>query len=197
MLTICDITFCRQKRKTIRSFPSKIFFTTDSSEMFLSAPRALEGARTSEGQWSFTFFSFTVNPPLSWHNYRNVKWYLIQITVAESYTLARPTPIPCYPHSLNTFQKSHFSNITLHIGPQLTELRKTLLVFDLRKPNYSVKCRCVCIPLRKTLLVFDLRKPNYSVKYRCVCIPLLFRDHTPRPPAHKNFVWCVSTQKLT
>lgn len=86
---------------------------------------------------------------------------LVQTEVAESHIPSRPIPFPCYPHSSNTSQKAQFTKITLYIRPHLTEMRSTLFAFD-------------------------LRKPKHSVRYRCVCISLLFRDHTPRPPAHRR-----------
>ena len=42
----------------------------------------------------------------SWHNHYNVIHVFVQVIVAESYTLARRIPTPCYLPSLNTFQVS-------------------------------------------------------------------------------------------
>jgi hypothetical protein len=50
-------------RKRMQNYKYKIRYK--SEYLFMAPPKALEGARVSEGPWSLNFIYFTVNPPLS------------------------------------------------------------------------------------------------------------------------------------
>jgi hypothetical protein len=48
----------------------------------------------------------------SWHDHCNVSGVFAQVAVAESHTLARRIPTPCYPHSFKIFLISITQNYT-------------------------------------------------------------------------------------
>ena len=76
----CRIFVAVFVKKNTKKYEYKIDY--ESEYLIRAPPRGLEEARASEGPWSLSFISFTVNPP-SALNTTNESWSRIHVTLNQ------------------------------------------------------------------------------------------------------------------